>query len=139
MIVAAGAADREPEPDCAERGRAVEHRGNPELLLVDAPFLVGQGLPVERRRDPGPAGCVRKQVAGKLLDRETIEWEVAVDGIDYPVAINVGVGTRAVGLVAVRIGVPGQVEPVAPPAFAEVRRGEQPVDQALVGIGPAYR
>ena len=32
------------------------------------------------------------------------------------------------------VGVAGQVEPVAAPALAVARRGEQPVDQPLVGV-----
>ena len=76
-----------------------------------------------------------QQVAGQLLDRELVERQVAVEGVDDPVAVLPD-RARGVDAVAVGVGVAGQVEPVPAPALAVVRRGEQPVDQPLVGVGP---
>ena len=49
------------------------------------------------------------------------------------VAVGPGVGTRLVLVVAVRLAEMDDVEPVPRPAFAVMRRGEQPVHQLLVG------
>ena len=136
MVVAAGAPDGQAEPGRTERRRAVDHGIYPEFLLVHAPFFVGQGLAVERGPDHRPGGCVREQVAGDLLNREAIEGDVAVDGVDHPVPVDVGVGPGSVFLVPVRVRVAGQVEPVAAPALPEVGRGEQPVHQSLVRVRP---
>ena len=60
---------------------------------------------------------------------------VAVEGADDVVAIAPGVGAVRVVLEAVGVGVADDVEPVAAPALAVVRRGEQAVDEFLVGVG----
>ena len=74
-----------------------------------------------------------QQVAGELLDGELVERHVGVERLDHPVAVRPD-RPRAVLLVAVGVGVAGQVEPAPGPALAVVRRGEQPVDQLLVGV-----
>ena len=75
-----------------------------------------------------------KQVAGDLLDRELVERHVGVQGADDPVAIGPDRAV-AVALVAVGVGIAGRVEPGGRPALAVVRRGQQSIDQALVGVG----
>ena len=80
-------------------------------------------------------GRVRQQVAGDLLDRELVERHVAIQRIDHPVAILPHLARRVDG-VAVGIGVARHIEPVAAPALAVVRRSEQSVDHALIGVGP---
>ncbi len=79
-----------------------------------------------------------QQVAGELLDREPVERQVAVEGVDDPVAVLPD-RARGVDAVAVGVGVAGQVEPVPRPALAVVRRGEQAVDEPLVGVGRGRR
>ena len=61
-------------------------------------------------------------VAGELLEDEAVERLVGVEGADDVVAIAPGVGPRFVELVAVGVGVAGEVEPVPAPALAVVRR-----------------
>ncbi len=78
---------------------------------------------------------VGEQVAGKLLDGELVKRHVLVDGPDHPVAVSVRIGAGRVLLVAVAVGIAGQVQPVPSPAFAEVGRVEQAVDQPVVGFG----
>ena len=58
-----------------------------------------------------------------------------VEGVDDPVAVLPD-GARGVDAVAVGVGVAGQVEPVPAPALAVVRRRQQAIHQALVGVGP---
>ena len=74
-----------------------------------------------------------QQVAGDLLDDELVVGQVAVERVDDPVAIEPD-AARLVLLEAVGVGVAGGVEPVPAPALAVVRRGEQPLDQLLVGV-----
>ena len=69
-----------------------------------------------------------QQVAGDLLDDEPVVGQVAVEGVDDPVAIEPDV-PRLVLLEAVGVGVPGRVEPVPAPALAVVRARQQAVDQ----------
>ena len=57
---------------------------------------------------------------------------------DHVVAIAIGQGPIGVGAeVAVRLGVAGGVEPVLAPPLAVAGRGEQALDQPLVGVGTA--
>src|SRR5262249_45146995 len=120
VVMAARASDRKPQPDGAKRRGAIEYRGNAKFLLIGSAFLIGQCLPIESSGDPAAAGGIQQQVSGELLGAETIERKVSVDGIDDPVAIEVGVGTRAIGLVTIRIGITGKVEPVPRPALAKM-------------------
>ena len=69
-----------------------------------------------------------------LLDGELVERHVPVEGVDDPVAVGPD-GAAVVLLVAVGVGVAGQVEPGPGLVFAVVRRGQQPVDRLLVGVG----
>ena len=65
---------------------------------------------------------------------ELIERHVAVERVDHPVAVLPDVAA-VVLLVAVGVGVAGEVEPRPRPALAVVRRRQQPIDDALVGVG----
>ena len=58
----------------------------------------------------------------------------ALKRIDHVIAIRPGIRARLVLVVAVRLAVVHDVEPVPAPAFAVARRGQQPVDQLLVGV-----
>ena len=73
---------------------------------------------------------VREQVTGELLDGELVEGHVRVERIDHPVAPRPIAASR-VGLKAISIAVARAVEPPHRHAFAEVRRGEQLVDQFI--------
>lgn len=75
-------------------------------------------------------------VAGELFEQEAVEGQVLVEGADDVVAVFVGVGPRGVVVgVTVRIGIPGDVEPVPGPAFAIAGRGQEFIDQTFVGFG----
>ena len=75
-----------------------------------------------------------QEVAGELLDREPVERQVAVDGVDHPVAVG---PHRPLGVdgVAVGIGITRLIEPVPTPPLTVVGRGEQPVHGPLIRIG----
>ena len=74
-------------------------------------------------------------VAGELFVEEAVVGFVGVEGGDDVVAVTPGVGTVEVVFLAVGIGVAGEVEPVASPAFAVVRGGEEFVDEIGPGVG----
>jgi hypothetical protein len=85
---------------------------------------------------PLPHRGLGEQVAGKLLDREPVEGQVAVEGVDHPVAVGPDLA-EVVDVNAVRIGVAGRVEPLKDHALPVARRGEQTVHQAFVSGGCA--
>src|SRR5207245_1044764 len=97
-------------------------------------LLVAHGVAMEAGGDAVVHGRIREQVSGDLLDRELVEGHVGVEGVDDPVAVGPDLA-RAVLLVAVGIGVAGEVEPTAGPALAVVGAGEEAVDELLVGVG----
>ena len=107
------------------------------LTRVSSGSVPASTLVVVQRLKPVAIFCsvgrVRQQVAGELLDRELVERHVGVQGADDPVAIGPEVA-QVVALEAVRVGVAGQVEPRPGPALAELRRGEQPIDDRFVGV-----
>ena len=74
-----------------------------------------------------------QQVAGDLLLDEAIERHVGVHRVDHVIAIFPGIGIGDVPRWAGRFAVPGHVEPVPTPAFAELRRSEQAINDLLVG------
>ena len=77
---------------------------------------------------------VGQQVAGDLLNRELIERHVAIESIDHPVAITPRIQANAVLLVTIAVRIAGEIQPVAAPFFAVMRRGEQTIDQPLLGL-----
>ena len=125
--VALRAAEREAEPRRARRRDAVRHRVEAELVRIDAALLVEHRVAVEAGRDFLIERRAREHVSRDLLDRELIERLVGVQRIDDPVAIRPD-RPRAIFLVAVRVRIAREVEPLARPAFAVARRGEEAID-----------
>ena len=70
---------------------------------------------------PSDAPRLGEQVAGDVLGEEPVVGQVGVEGADDVVAVAPGVGDLVVELVAVRLGVADQIEPVPAPALAVVR------------------
>ena len=134
MVVAASAADRQPEDGRAHVlhhfVEAVEPRlPNRRRLLA---HLRRRG---QRRGDEKSRGRINAHgVAGELLKEKPIVGEIAVEGVDHPVAIRPGMVAERVVFIAPRVGVADDVEPVLRPAFAVSRRREQPVDEGLDGL-----
>ncbi len=146
MVVALGATDRQPH----ERGRNDLERVGDHLVAGGGLIHAGRGGAVRGGTQEAGGGelldvfgaevPVRLRhhlVAGQLLLNEAVERLVGVERADDVVAVLVGVGPdRVLAGVAFGVGVAGHVEPVSAPALAVARRVEQPVDQALVGVGP---
>lgn len=90
---------------------------------------------MKRRRDELIDGRVREQIAGELFDGECVVRLILVERADDPVAVGMDCEPQRVGAVALAVGIAGEVEPGAGPAFAELRCGEKPVHDLLIGIG----
>lgn len=92
--------------------------------LAPQDVALGLDLPDEVPRTGGEESrghdviwIVRRQhVSGDLPPEELVVREIAVQGVDHPVAIPPGIGAQLVPLEAVGVGVVGDVEPVSGPA-----------------------
>ena len=138
VIVAARAAERQPEKCGAGGGHAVHDRLHAVLLEIDAAFIVARRIAMEAGGDQLIHGRVRQHVARDLFDRELVERHVVIQRIDDPVAIFPDLA-RGVDGVAVGIGVARHIEPMPAPSLAVMRRSQQSIDDALIGIGSAHR
>ena len=134
VVVAAGTADAQPEEDLAgDVGDVVEDVGP---LPAHVALVVLVGPQPEKAGGDLELGVVRIElVAGELLGEEAVVGLVGVERADDVVAVAPGVGANGILAIAVRLGIADQVEPVPRPSLAVPRRGQQAVDQALVGIG----
>ena len=136
MVVALGAAGGEAQPRGGDGVGPVDELLEAGLGAVDAGFAVDEYVAMEPGGHALLSGWVRQQVAGDLLDGEPVEGHVGVEGVDHPLAVAPGVGPGLIFLIAVRVGVAGEVEPLAGPFFAVVRGGQIAVDESLVGVRP---
>ena len=131
VVVAAGAADRQAQEG---RRRGAHHVVQFVGPLVGREHRVGRADLVPRpAHDEARGGVGAQLVAAELLLQKGVVGLVGIERFDHPVAIRPGVGPGPVHLEAVALGEPHDVEPVPRPAFAVVRRGEQPVDEVAIG------
>ena len=82
---------------------------------VGAPFEVDHHVAMKPAGDLLLERGAGQQVAGDLLDGEAVERQVAVEGVDDPFAILPDVA-MVVDVIAVGVGIAGQVEPLAAPS-----------------------
>ena len=135
VVVARGAAD----------GQSQEHRARGVRAILDvlkAHFFFDDAVLIGRRVVSDEAGCdalierrIRQKVARELLDGKSIEWLVAVERPDYPVAIRPDAAAIVVVVKAVGVAVTRRIEPIPRAVLAVLRRGQQPVDHLRVRIG----
>ncbi len=141
MVVAAGAGDGEAEEatgDSVDALVAFVGAALDRLGLIPDPG----GAAEEARALEVVGGGVRvHQVAGELHLDKLVVGKVVVDLFDDPVAVDPGAVERHVATAAgieaadVVVAVAGHVEPVAAPALAIGRRGEEAVDDLGEGLG----
>jgi hypothetical protein len=62
-----------------------------------------------------------------------------VEGVDHPVPIEPGLGDGIVRIVPSRIGIPGEIQPVATPALAISGRSKELFDESRIGVGTIVR
>ena len=75
----------------------------------------------------------RQHVAGKLLDRKLVERHVGSDRVDDPIAVGPN-GSLAIFFVAVRVAVPGEVQPRPREPFGVVCAGQQSIDDLPIRL-----
>ena len=105
--------------------------------------LLGDGAGADRQKPgaehgsnvgvPGPAGGI--EVSRDLVLHESIVGKVPIEAVDHIVPVAPGIGHGDVFVQAAGIGVAGDVQPVAAPAFAVAGRGQQAVHQPGEGPG----
>ena len=107
-----------------------------DLVLVGdrAAFEIDHVVAVESGRHLLIASRIREQIAGELLDHELVERQIPVERPDHPVAPRPHAAI-AVDVVAVRVGIPGGVEPRHGHPLAIVRRLQERIDAPFVGVG----
>ena len=135
VVVAAGAGDGHAEEGFRHHVEAVVHAV--ALVLADVHgrmhFLAEE--PEAGAEDGfvaagvGVQAGLRDEVAGEVLDDELVVRHVGVEGADDVVAVVVGVRDDWLELVTARLGVTDEVEPVACPALAESRGGEEGINE----------
>ena len=88
-----------------------------ELERIDSALLVEHRVAMKPGGDELVHRRIFQHVSGKLLDRELIIGHVLVERPDNPVPIGPDrAGT--IFLIAIRIGIASQIEPVPSPALA---------------------
>ena len=143
VVVAARAADGKPEEAARRHVDAVvalvgaRHGGIGEVVVP------GARAKETKAREQILTAVLRHQVRRQLRHRECVVRHVRVEGVDHPVAVDVGhrvsLPTRAVLCQAAGVVLPEtrDIEPVPAPFLAVVFRGEQPVHHLLEGDGGA--
>ena len=134
VVMALGAAHGKSQKHRARRRHPVTHRFHTELFRVGPALFVDERIAVEPGGDLLFEARIFEQVTRELFEDELIVRQVAIDGVDHPVAVLPDVAGR-VDREPVRIGVPGRIEPMPSPALAIVGRGEQLVDEPVIGFG----
>ena len=138
VIVAAGAGEGEAEERAADDVDLIVDAIGDHPFLVDIPrHEVGDRQEPRRHQRLGidPSRIIRlEEIAGDLPGEEVGVGEIAVEGVDDPVAVAPGFAEIALGGQLDEIagvGIADDVEPVPPPALAILRRGEEPFDHGL--------
>ncbi len=111
VVVAAGAFQCETKHRGAECVHTIGHVFRAELLLDAAPFV---RLPVQTIECRGNTLIARgpgQQVPGQLPGEELVVRQVVVEGANYPVAVRRHIPLD-VRLVAIRVGVAREIQPV---------------------------
>ena len=134
VVVTAGAPHRQPHPDRGGGLHPVGHVLDPELLVDGAPLGAGPVVPVESGGDDLIPRRSLQQIPRQLLDGESMETEVPVEGVDDPVPPAPHVAD-AITLVAVGVGVAGRFQPADRHVLPVAGGAEQAVHQLLVGVG----
>ena len=134
MVVAATAFECQAQEGGSECIDTIHHVGNAKFLFNNAPLFVLHVQTIERRGQLLLFGRVGQQVSGKLPRNELIERQIFVERLNYPISIGPH-RTGTIGLIAMRVGITGHIEPLARQAFPVARRSQQSVDDLLVSVG----
>ncbi len=80
----------------------------------------------------GPGGSRSPAICSRT---KLVVRQILIERLDHVIAIAPGIRIAMILVVAGGIGVPGDIEPVASPALAVTRRGQQTVDDFFEGLG----
>ncbi len=130
VVVAAGAGHR-------HRLEAAE--GHVDAIVDDVGLVVEEAAAEgeeAHRREVARVVPAQRLIGGELGEDELVVGQVVVEGAHHPVAVGVAVGVAALFLedVAFGIRIARDVQPVARPAFAEPRIGQEPVHELFQGL-----
>ena len=134
VIVAPGTAERQPHEGGAHHVSDVVQQLLPPLHQVAGVVFVGE-MAIEAGRHQRLRIIREHLVTRQLLLDETVVRLVLIEALNHVVAIAPDIGPRFIGFEALAIGIARQIEPMARPAFAIVRRGQQRIDHFGEGIG----
>ena len=109
------------------------------LAHTDHQRLVPGARGKEPERDRGLWLIGKKRVTGDLFLDESGIGLVFVERTDDVVAIGPGIGPGVVVVVAVRIGIVRQIQPVPSPVLAVTGRREQPRNERIISRGRMIR
>ena len=129
MVVATAAGDGEPH-------QAAGHQID---SVVDDVVRVAQERAAHReeaeRRQIAPRHRRLDPVGCELQGDELVVGQIALEGIDHPVAIGPRKGIPFVLFEGIthRVGVAGEVEPFSSPVLGVLPRGEEPIDRRAKG------
>ena len=70
-----------------------------------------------------------EQISGELFLDEAVKWLVGIERVNHVVAVPPGVLEHVVVVATSRLGEPGHIEPVSPPAFPVLRRSQELIDE----------
>lgn len=116
VVMTLGAADAQAEQGRSGGGDSVEDRFDAELFRIDTAFLVDLGVAVKAGGHALSDGGLGQKVSGELIDEELIEGLIGVERGHNTIAVGPD-GSGGIDAVAVGVGIPGDVEPPAAPAF----------------------
>ena len=140
VVVAAGAAHGEAQEPARRDVDAVVALVGARHRRIGDVVVPGTAPEKAQRGDGALAFGLLQQVARDLRLDEEVVGHVAVEGLDHPVALDVGVGVALASRTARRqpagvvLAEAGHVQPVPAPALAVVGGGQQPLDDLPEGV-----
>jgi len=133
VVVALRALERQAKPRPPGSLESIDNALDAKLLLARVVALGLHRVPVERTGHPLLRRCVRQEIARELINRKPVERHVLVERGNHPVAVRPDVA-RAIRRITGRVGEPREIKPILRLALPEMRRGEQPFNQARIGL-----
>ena len=121
VIVAASAADRQPQHHGPERFDSVDNCGDVDFFRDNAAFVGRNVTAIEAGGDQLFVGRVSGASRQRVVQQGNRRTEVAVEGPDDPVAVGPHLAV-VIEMEAMRIAVTGGVEPVAGHVLTVARR-----------------
>ena len=133
MVVASGTTDGQAQPDRAGRVHSIFGIDGVDLFRNDPTFIGGDVAAVKSGSNLLVKCPIREQVSSELLDGKAIERQIAIEGLDNPVAIRPHLSI-VVDVDTMRVGIARSVKPVTGAMLSPALGGQQAVHNLLVGI-----